>query len=321
MSTPRKHHYLPQFYLEGFKILPQKGKNSHIWQIEKRGDLKHYSPSIENTGCIRDYHSLDHNENEPDHKTIESLLSNIEGKQASLVYSIIDSKNIDASQIRKLAEFISLLRYRVPAFASHIETSHRKIVLDTFKIMYQAGNFGNPPEELQKMFESKGIDDTLNIKISNWKIVQQMLEIGLSSESTDLLTHLNYQIYYTEEPDSFITSDNPVALYHPNYDEIKPYGVGLAIKGVEVTLPLSSNILIAAGLHLEPGLYLADHTQVIEFNRRTIIMGENYVFSNEISDELKTHIESQQNIFAGFTFDNLYHGNGSVHISRFIPVQ
>ncbi len=321
MSTLRKHHYLPQFYLEGFKILPQKGKNAHIWQIEKGGEQKHYSPAIEDTGCIRDYHSLDHNEQEPDHKTIESLLSNIEGKQAKLVYSIIDSKKIDPSQIRELAEFISLLRYRVPAFASHVETSHKNIVLDTFKIMYQAGKLGTRPEELQKMFETKGIDDTLNIKISNWKIVQQMLEVGLSSESIDLLSQLNYQIYYTEKPDAFVTSDNPVALHHPNYDKIRPYGVGLAIKGVEVTLPLSSNILIAAGFHLETGLYLANHAQVIEFNRRTIIMGENYVFSNEISDELKKQIEKQQNVFAGFTFDNLYHGDGSVHISRFIPVQ
>lgn len=321
MSTPRKHHYLPQFYLEGFKILPQKGGKSHIWQIEKGGEQRHYSPAIEYTGCIRDYHSLDHNEQEPDHKTIESLLSNIEGKHADLVRCITDSKCIDSSQIGELAEFISLLRYRVPSFASHVETTHRKIVIDTFKIMYQAGKFGTPPETIRKMFETKGIDDTLNIKISNWKIVQQMLEVGLSSESIDLLSQLNYRIYYTEKPDAFVTSDNPVALYHPNYDEIKPYGVGLATKGVEVTLPLSSNILIAAGFHLEPCVCLANHDQVIEFNRRTITMSENYVFSNEISDGLKNQIKHYQNVFAGFTFDNLYYGDGSVHISRFIPVQ
>lgn len=321
MSTPRKHHYLPQFYLEGFKILPQNGKKAHIWQIEKGGEQRHYSPAIKDTGCIRDYHSLDHNEQESDHKTIESLLSHIEGKQANLVHSISISKNIDTSQIEELAEFISLLRYRVPVFASHVETSHRKIVLDTFKIMYQAGKFGAQPPGIQEMFEANGIDNTFNINISNWKIIQKMIEVGLSSESIYPLSQLNYQIYYAEKPDSFITSDNPVSLHHPNYDEIKPYGVGLSIKGIEVTLPLCSNTLIAAGFHLEPGSYLADHAQVIEFNRRTIIMSGNYIFSNEISDELKNQIKKQQNEFAGFTFDNLYHDNGSVHISRFIPVQ
>ena len=43
MSVPRKHHYLPQFYLEGFRIEPQQGKKSHIWQMEKAGEQVYYS--------------------------------------------------------------------------------------------------------------------------------------------------------------------------------------------------------------------------------------------------------------------------------------
>ena len=59
MSTPRKHHYLPQFHLEEFKIKSQSSKKPHIWQIEKSVEQAHYSLAIEDTGCIRDYHSLD----------------------------------------------------------------------------------------------------------------------------------------------------------------------------------------------------------------------------------------------------------------------
>jgi hypothetical protein len=40
MSAPRKHHYLPQFYLEAFKVDPQSGSKPHIWQIEK-GPTRH----------------------------------------------------------------------------------------------------------------------------------------------------------------------------------------------------------------------------------------------------------------------------------------
>lgn len=320
MSIPRKHHYLPQFYLEGFKISPQKGKKPHIWQIEKVGEQKHYNPAITNTGCIHDYHSLDH-EQEPDHKSIESFLSTIEAKQAKLVQSIINSKDIKHSQITELAGLISLMRYRIPAFASYVEISHKKIVLDSFKIMYQAGKFPSPPKVMRQMFESKGIDGTLNIEISNWKIVEKILEVGLSSESISMLSQLNYQIYSTKEPDIFITSDNPVALFHPNYEDLKPYGVGLAIKGVELTFPLNSNTLVVAGSHLKPGSYSANYNQVNEFNRRTIIMAENYIFSNKINTELKNYINDLKDYFAGFTFDNLYYGKGSVFVSRFIPVQ
>ena len=321
MSTPRKHHYLPQFYLEAFKIHPQKGKKPHIWQIEKEGEQKSYSPAVEDTGCMRDYHSIDHNDQEPDHKSVESMLSQIEDSQANLSKSIIDSKKIDDSQIIELSEFISLMRYRVPAFAAHIEASHKAAVLDTFKIMYKSGKLGTPPDVLMQSFEAKGIDESINVEISNWKIVEQMFKVALSEENINLISQLNYQVYHSKEHDYFVTSDNPVALYHSNYDALKPYGVDLAIKGTVLTMPLSPNTLVMAGLHLEPGSFAASTENVNEFNRRTIIMGKNYVFSSHVSDQLQMTINEHKDAFAGFKFDNLFFGDGSVHISRFIPVQ
>jgi len=321
MSTPRKHHYLPQFYLEGFKIEPQKGTKPHIWQIEKDGAQAHYSPAIEDTGCMRDYHSLDFTDEEPDHKAIETLLSKVEAEQAALVRNLRATKRLEASQVKQLAEFISLMRYRVPAFANHIEASFRSVVLDTFKIMYQAGKLGTPPQGLLNLFKRKGIDDSLEISISNWKILSHMLKVGFGPESIDLLAQLYYQVYSAKELDFFVTSDNPVALFHPSYDEIRPYGVGLATRGVELTLPLSSDTLIRAGRELQQGSFLASAEEVVEFNRRTIIMGESYVFATKANTELKGMIGKLRHLSAGFVFDNLFHGDGSVHISRFIPVQ
>jgi hypothetical protein len=119
----------------------------------------------------------------------------------------------------------------------------------------------------------------------------------------------------------FLTSDNPVTVYHPNYDEIRPYGVGLAMKGIEITLPLSSDTLIRAGRELKPGSSVASVAELEEFNRRTIVMSERYVFASIVSTDLTRRIGELKNVRAGFTFDKLFHGDGSVHISRFIPVQ
>ena len=213
----RKHHYLPQFYLEGFKIEPQTGQRPHIWQIEKSADTVHYSPAIEDTGCIRDYHALDFEDEEPDHKTIEAYLSNLEAQQAQLVRTIRETKRIDASQVKLLSEFISLTRCRVPAFAGHIEKLLQSIVLDTFKIMYSRGAFPPPPPQLRRLFDSKGIDDSVLVNISNWKILSQMFEFGLMPEGISLLAEYNYHVYSAANGSFFVTSDNPVALYHPNY--------------------------------------------------------------------------------------------------------
>jgi Protein of unknown function (DUF4238) len=316
MSTPRKHHYLPQFYLEGFKIEPERGKEPHIWQIEKSANQAYSSPAIKDTGCIRDYHSVDFKNEKRDHKTIENLLSKIEAKQAELVRTIRKTKRVDASQVEPLSAFISLMRYRVPAFAAYIEKSLRSVVLDTFKMMYRGGGFRPPPSQLRKIF-----DDSLHISISNWKILGRMFEVGLGPESVGLLAEYNYHIYSAENASFFITSDNPVALYHANYDEIRPYGVGLAMKGVEVTIPLSSNTLIRAGRELNPGTSVATVEEVEEFNRRTIVMSERYIFASVLSTELRRRIGGLKDVRAGFAFDNLFYGDGSVHVSRFIPVQ
>jgi len=321
MSIPRKHHYLPQFYLEGFKIEPQKGKKSHIWQIEKDNDQAFYSSAIEDTGCIRDFHTIDFTDEEPNHKAVEAQLSKLESEQAILVQKIRETKRIESSQIELLSAFISLMRYRVPSFADHIQMSLRSVVLDTFKIMYQGGKFPAPPPKLQELIDCKGIDEAIQVSISNWKILSHMFGVGLGPENIGLLSEYNYHVCSTEEGSVFVTSDNPVALYHPNYDKIRPYGVGLAMKEVEVTFPLASDILIRAGHKLKPGASVASAAEVDEFNRRTIIMSERYVFTSAVSTELRRRIGELKDVRAGFVFDNLFHGDGALHVSRFIPVQ
>nr|VFK58070.1 MAG: Protein of unknown function (DUF4238) [Candidatus Kentron sp. TUN] len=319
MSIPRKHHYLPQFYLEGFKVEPQTGKRPHIWQIEKSGDQA-YQAAIRDTGCIRDYHSIDFEKEESDHKTIETRLSAVEAEQAKLVQRIKTAKRLDASRIEELSTFISLMRYRVPAFANHVKTIHQDSVMDVFKIMYQRGKIPPPPQELLNLFESKGIDDSLRIDISNWKIIENMFKVALAPESIGLLMQFKFRVYSAKDPNFFVTSDNPVALFHPNYDEIRPYGVGLATPGVELTFPLSFDTLILAGHEVEPGFSLASMEEVEEFNRRTIVMSTSYVFARDAGIELKSKIRELKHLSAGFVLDNLFHGDGAVQISRFIPV-
>ena len=93
------------------------------------------------------------------------------------------------------------------------------------------------------------------------------------------------------------------------------------MKGVEVTLPLSSDTLIRAGRELKPGASVASVEEVEEFNRRVIVMSERYVFATTVTTELRRRIAELRDVRAGFVFDNLFHGDGSVHVTRFIPVQ
>ena len=140
-------------------------------------------------------------------------------------------------------------------------------------------------------------------------------------ESIGLLSQFSYHVHLSEGTNVFVTSDNPVALYHPNYNKIRPYGVGLAMKDVQVTVALSPMILIQAGLHIQTGTSTASLEEVEEFNRRTITMADSYVFTSIVTDDLRQRIGELKDVRAGFVFDSLFYGDGSCQISRFIPVQ
>jgi len=75
MSEPRKHHYLPQFYLRGFSA-----NRRSIFQIEKQGG-RAYLSSIRDTAAIRDYHELD-TEEAKDPTVIEKRLAQVEAQLA-----------------------------------------------------------------------------------------------------------------------------------------------------------------------------------------------------------------------------------------------
>jgi hypothetical protein len=312
MTTPKKHHYLPQFYLERFRIIPQKGKCPHIYRIEKSESPKATSPAIKDTGCETDYHTLDFNNQDKDRQTIEAAFSKIETDQARLVDSICENNNIAEDQKSPLAELITIMRFRIPAFKRFIESFLEGIVESSFKILMHQGKIPNPPKEI----EDQGYD----FPISNWKILQFMLQMAFQSENSNVLGKMKYQLVFAANGHHFITGDSPVVLYHPNYDSIKPYGVSLTFKDIEVTFPISKKLLVKLTWDGGEGVTTIQEDEVQEYNRRSIIMADTQIFASELNPGLLEKVALFHKVEAGYKFDNLWNGKGTMHVSRFIPV-
>ncbi|MHC4462221.1 MAG: DUF4238 domain-containing protein [Planctomycetota bacterium] len=319
MITPKKHHYLPQFYLEHFKISPQGGKYPHIYRIEKSASPKATSPAIKDTGCKRDYHTLDFDNHDKDRRTAENALSKIESDQAHLVDSICENTKIAEDQKSPLAELITTMRFRVPAFKRNIESFLEGIVESTFKILMHQGRLPKPPKVVQDLIEQQGYD-FLKANISNWKILQHMFQMAFQSESSRLLEKMKYQLVFAPNAHHFITGDSPVALYHPNYDSIKPYGVGPVFKEIEVTFPISKRLLVKLTWDAEEGVTTAQECEVQEYNRRSIIMADSQIFACEVNPDLLEKVALFHKVEAGYKLDNLWYGKGAAHVCRFIPV-
>jgi hypothetical protein len=319
MNVPKKHHYLPQFYLNRFKINPQQGKHPHIYRIEKSASPKATYTAIKDTGCKRDYHTLDFDKKDKDRQTAETVLSKIESNQAYLVNSICENKIISEDQKIPLAEFITTMRFRVPAFKRNIESSLEGVVKSTFKILMRQGKLPQPSKEIEGIIKEQGYD-FLKVNIANWKILQHMFEMAFQSENSTLLNKMKFQLITAPKGHHFITGDSPVALYHPDYDSIKPYGVGPAFKEIELTFPISNELLIKLSWSGEEGVIKAKENEIQEYNRRTIIMADSEIYSSEQKPDLIKKIVLFHRIEAGYKLDNLWYGEGAAHICRFIPV-
>ena len=319
MTTPKKHHFLPQFYLEQFKVVPQSGKYSKIWQVEKTTSPNPKKASIKDVGCKTDYHTMDLPDQEKDRKSIEKVFSKLEAKQADLIKEICETNQISEEAKPSFADFITTMRYRVPVFKEYIEKSLEDTVQNTFKILMHQKKLPPPPKELEKLFQEQGYD-CIRPKIFNWKILQFMLDMAFTSDDPAFFREMKWELILAPSKYNFITGDTPVSIYHPNYKAIRPYGVGLAFKDIEVTFPISKKHLVKLTWNGKDGYLQAQKNQVAEYNRRTIIMAKKYVFTSKTNPYLEKQIVQFHNFQAGYKTDNMWYGKGALHITRFIPV-
>jgi hypothetical protein len=118
----------------------------------------------------------------------------------------------------------------------------------------------------------------------------------------------------------FITCDSPVTLYVPNYEDKSPYGVGFLDREIEISIPLTKQILLFASWHQKEEYQIASPEDVIEFNRRTIIMSDKFIYSSSVFEGLIDQVSNLHNKTAGFKLSTLDYGHGFCQHISFIPV-
>ena len=107
MTQPRKHHFLPQFYLRDFSQ-----DQRSIFQIDKSTG-KHYSCQIKDTAAIRDFHEIDADGVEDPH-SLEKLLAKIESELADQLRAFLKDGVSNTTALHEVIGLLSMLRMRVP---------------------------------------------------------------------------------------------------------------------------------------------------------------------------------------------------------------
>lgn len=309
MSEPRKHHFLPQFYLRGFSV-DRRG----LYQIEKQ-TAKYYGCQIRDTAAIKDFHELDYKGVE-DENALEKALAQVEGKLAQHLAAFLADGPTNEQARHYTIQLLSLLRLRVPAFKRHIQASYPSSIRKITELMERDGRLPAPPPGLEEKLAVKN----LKIEVLNWKCMEVMFNLAASEEHLQPLRRMRVTVFRAPFDTSFITSDQPVSLYHATAAR-SPYGAGPDTPGIEISLPLSSRALLK--LDHEQGGHstrTATTEEVAEFNRRTAAMAQNYVFVADFPERYVDVVRHERATRAGFVFDDLDHGDGLVQVHRFIPV-
>ncbi|MCD4699990.1 MAG: DUF4238 domain-containing protein [Phycisphaerae bacterium] len=310
MSQPRKHHYLPQFYLRGFSV-----NGRQIYQIEKDSS-RGYLCSIEDAAAIRDYYELDY-PGAKDPQSVEKRLAEIENRHSDVLRQIIENGSISPDVHARLVEFVSLMRLRVPAVKAYIEKFLRQMVRSTTVIMERNGMLPPAPEVLPEVLKV----DEVQIVIANWKCLEEMFVLAANPKILKILASMQPRIFHVPAGAMLLTCDQPVAIYHPEASPNDPYGIGIVHAHTEISFPLSSQVL----LHLCWDTSVSENrlltsAEVDEFNRRTIIMADSLIFAPEQSEYATAAVKRYRQYSAGVDLQVLDDGTGHFHIQRFRPV-
>ncbi len=269
MTQPRKHHYLPRFYLGGFSA-----NSRSLSQIEKSTG-RSFVCSLRDVASIKDYHRLDKGSTE-DSFELEKHLGSIEGRLARALREVFQHGLTNTTLTVRLVELVSLLRLRVPAVKTQIENTIRQIARSSSLLLHSTRQIkSTSPEWLESLRK-----DEIPIKVSNSFCLRIMFSLAYDVEILELLYSMRPIIIKTPDNSSFITCDQPVAIYNPSATFSQAAGVAIEDSDTEITLPLSSNTLLKLDwTEGDPIQTIASPEEVDEYNRRSVIMASSYVFS------------------------------------------
>ena len=246
MSTPKRHHYLPIFYLEKFS------KNNILSVFDRELNAYRERPPI-STAVKKHYYTIKDDEGNKNVE-IEKFLSQIEGDAKPIIAKLEKNENISEEDKERLSVFISFLINRVPDFEKSTNKFVEKIVEMTGNMMFcdekrtksvidqyeqETGKkMDISPEEL---FEFHKDGDFKYIIHRNFSL--EMMR-NTSLEIAHYFKQMNWILFHAPHITSFITTDNPFALIPPDNHKNSIYGTGIATPGAKKIVPLTQSLCL-----------------------------------------------------------------------------
>lgn len=273
------------------------------------------------------YYSFLQTNGEKDQESFEKLFSMIETKASEIITSVKKQKKLTEEEIDWFSIFIALFRLRVPkwrrfteeAILRILEKFAREMVIDPERLKRIVSRFEEntgeifdiPLDKLREMV----LSNKLKFSLKNHDI-SLLLMSNLLFSSAEMLAQMNWAFLETHSRFSLVTCDNPIFYNDPFRDNQSIYGLGLATKTVELTLPVTKNIaLLMTWDNNKQGYYKINQETAKSINHRTIASADRFIYAGTMTDELKKIINKYNKI----TPDNQIGENGPYIITANKP--
>jgi len=300
MVKKKRHHYISRFYLEGF-IDPNN--KPYIWVYEK-GNPNIIKATAGNIAVQKHYYAFTTPEGEKDSETFENLFAEIEGKVAPILKKIKDHEILNDQERFLFAIFLAFTMTRVPSYRENIERATGELIKKInmilashptgFKSMIKkferdtGSKIGMPIEDFQKFVLDGEYDVKVNSQFSLGMVTPS------AKEFAPIFYRMNWAFLEATHDYKFVGSDNPLFFIDPTHDPRSFYGVGLLNKNVEVSFPISKDLMFLGTWQKLEGYKHCDNRLVKEMNRRTVISALRFVFSSQYSDGLHRLVQKHK---------------------------
>ncbi|KGJ95996.1 DUF4238 domain-containing protein [Thalassotalea sp. ND16A] len=287
-------HYVPRGYLRGFTI---PGEKSLIWQYDKNTGEIFKRPKSVNRICSEfQYYAQKNEDGSTDKETMENAFHEIEDKTPRIIKKINSLNNAEKVIISEdekavLSFFTAMQLTRVPNFRNGIEEMYRKVVeIGLSHQVDKARKDGTLPVSIDSLYKQGKI----NIDIESFVSLKAML--ATAQEGAINLMGKVWHFAMPAKGMSFVTSDNPVFFQAPEkYRELNSQ-IGPFHPVSEVTLPLSSDLLLifSPSANYSKSEYdlinmtavQLDEKDTDNLNKRSILAAKQYVYSSENNKDL-----------------------------------
>ena len=284
----KRHHYLPQFYLQ--YLLPEDGTGA-FWVYDKDGGEPRPQTPV-NTCVEGNLYSLADGEGGRHDRLESELFSPLDGMAKPVFDRWIEpTANMRSAEVQLMAEFIAFLHTRVPrnmAFAEQImraiyENRRRHLLEKPDELTGLVDSFSRARpdrapldvKDLRLWFDE--FDQRFRVKVNPDHVLAATLNVA--KDVCEQLLTMRWHLVTVRAGAPLVTSDAPVVVFVPHGQSQALFGAGIGLPEAQVTFAISPRVCLFLDRGPINDRGAVELPPINEVNKRAILNAERFVIS------------------------------------------